>query len=503
MFKSLQQKRNLQWILFVLSFLLLLFFFIVNDKDDIYELNSSTEDGTIHVTWKNPIFKQNAKVKIVVYDNEQQLLEELLDLNNNRYDFNQGSNGDRYRFHVSLIGADGKESVGQDCASTFLSFGDEGDLATVVINTGNGEFPTFDESTHPPDMWGISIKNNNYLDTSFAIIRNNTCIYDDKAQIRVRGNTSAFYEKTPYKVRLSYNASIIDGDNTEASREYILIGNAINLKYPIGLYVAQKVMNQWEPAYEYVNLVINGDYRGCYLLIESIDKGSNKVDISNNGVIFENDVCWWNDKKYFKSTHQIEQMAYTFVYPQNATELNIADLKKEIEAFEDLLYAGNDEYEKYIDIDSFVSWVLTHVILGNMDFGGSNMYLHVDDLKDPDRSVIHMGPVWDFDEVFDERYLYDYAPIHSSDVFYYDRLFQQEHFCLLYSQKWGSISDVIKEDIIAYLAEIDSEFGTALQNGWNYDANRFRYSSTDLQAEEEKVIDWFTKKTEWMNDNMK
>ena len=503
MFKSLDRKRKLQWILFVLSFLLLLFFFLANDKDDIYELNSSTEDGIIHVTWKNPAGKKNDKVKIAVYSNDHLFTVELLDRKENEYLFDQGNNGDRYSFHVSLIDKDGKESAGQDCVSTFLRFGDTNDLATIVIRTGNGLLPVFDERKTPDDMWGMTIDNNTYLDASFELIRNGDRIYDEKAQIRVRGNTSAFHEKTPYKVRLSRDTAIFNGENIEAGREYVLLGNAINLNFPFGTFVARKTMDLWEPAFEYVNLIINGDYRGCYLLTETIDRGENKVNISDNGALFENDGYWWSDKNHFKSKHQIAQMGYTFVYPQNATELNIADLKKQIETFEDLLYKNDEGYENYIDMDSFVSWVLSQDLIGNLDQGGSNMYLYVDDLKDPDRSKICMGPLWDFDEIFREEHLLNYAKIHDSDVLYYDLLFQQGHFNELYVQKWISIRDEIKDAVASYLSEIDSGFGTALQNGWNYDANRFHYSPADLQAAEKRIIDWFAKKTEWMNENVR
>ena len=73
----------------------------------------------------------------------------------------------------------------------------------------------------------------------------------------------------------------------------------------------------------------------------------------------------------------------------------------------------------------------------------------------------------------------------------------------LYVQKWDSIKGEIKDAVASYLSEIDSGFGTALQNGWNYDANRFHYSPADLQAAEKRIIDWFAKKTEWMNENVR
>lgn len=70
---------------------------------------------------------------------------------------------------------------------------------------------------------------------------------------------------------------------------------------------------QWTPAYEYVNVMINGKYQGLYMLLESVERDDDcRINVSKNGYIFEYDMYWWKEDYYVKiPTYLPWKMYYT------------------------------------------------------------------------------------------------------------------------------------------------------------------------------------------------
>ena len=126
-------------------------------------------------------------------------------------------------------------------------------------------------------------------------------------------------------------------------------------KFPIqaftGLKMGLLVGLEWEPQWEYVNVVINGEYKGDYLLMESVEKEKGRVNIESTGYLLEDDAYWWNEDIYFKGNILLYKSGYTFKYPDNE-DLNdsiISNIKNFILEFEEALINDRD-ISQYIDI---------------------------------------------------------------------------------------------------------------------------------------------------------
>ena len=58
---------------------------------------------------------------------------------------------------------------------------------------------------------------------------------------------------------------------------------------------------EWQPRYDFVNVILNVDFLGCYWLVEAVGTGEYRCNIQDSGYLIECDAYWWNSNdEYFK-----------------------------------------------------------------------------------------------------------------------------------------------------------------------------------------------------------
>lgn len=329
--------------------------------------------------------------------------------------------------------------------ATLLARAQELGMPIVWINTTTGENPTC-EAIYPPEGCdGVSITNNEKLTGSMYITIGNDTLYrsgpyvEDQSgiTIRVRGNTTAANQnKFPYKVKLQKKADLLmrGNDDIYKDKDWVLLKSCW-YESLAGKYANRAIGMPWVPENQLVWVVLNGDFRGQYLLSESIKRNPKcRIDVSELGYIFEYDPYWWNEDYYIPSS--VYRYNYTLKYP-DATDITpeqenylirlIDSLEAETRA--DTVTSG------LIDLKSFARWLMVHDILGDRDYAGSNMYFEkYDTLETP----IRMSVPWDFGGCFTASRTEDWAAVHTR--WWFAPLFEQAdsalagHYCKLFDQ---------------------------------------------------------------------
>src|SRR5574344_599790 len=394
------------------------------------------------------------------------------------------------------------------------------ELPLVTIKTVNGETPTFSYVYPPEKCIGISITNNNYVCGRMTVSENNATTYDsgdyisDKSgmKIKIKGNTSAQMPCPHYKIKLSKKNDLIGGKYKY--KEWILLkicSLTSNIYSTLNTIVGQEVSRivglEWQPKCKFVNLVLNGNYRGLYLLSDAITTGESRCDIDSTGYFIENDPYWWNaDSIYFKTDYQNPWMGYTYKYPdpEDVTDSITNNIKNYILSFEDSLCTYRDfDLSRYIDIKSFAAWMLAHDILGIYDTSGANMYMYKHDFStnDPYSSKIKMGPMWDFDS----SYLVsdDWTKHHIVNIFYYPYLFRRHDFVTAYINLWNSISPDLCNNVNNLLDSIYKYEGEAIEESLTLDNQRWDAEYPDISKTIAFTKSWFEKRVNWINGNIK
>ena len=392
---------------------------------------------------------------------------------NSSWVFDEGKLNKLYTFEFNAISSINNIVTNKIEVSRYTLDNINFNIPTIEINTENYILPTFDKISAPIHNMGAGITNNEYVQSHLSIFDSEkNVVYESSesqkdysgSKIKIRGNTSAYLEKTPYKIKLSKKADLLKPfinrlPNCDYKhKEWLLLNTGVGsvFNYLVGTETNRYLGAESVPEYIYCCLLINGDFKGVYLLTESISRGTSneygfsRINVSKTGFIIENDAYWWNEDLYFESEHtSAYSTAYTFKYPDsddiNTESEEYMYIKNYINKLEEYLHHNDSNVFNYLDKDSFAIWILTHDLIGSYDAAGSNMYLTKYDSTD--NSKICMGPTWDYDRIFDTDT--NFSNHHFAIWFYYPLLFNYDEFldtyCSLYENK-----------ITSYKATIDS-----------------------------------------------
>lgn len=383
-------------------------------------------------------------------------------------------------------------------------------LPLVVINTLNDDEPTCDYVAGPYGI-GAGIKNATKVPGQLIIMKDSNVLYNsgsfekDKSgmTIKIRGNTSAYNEKKPYKIKLQKKADLLSRNNNDVykDKEWLLLKYA-DLRSVVGFKLNELIKMQWTPQYQLVNVVLNGDYRGLYLLTESIKRNSDcRIDVDKSGYIVEYDAYWWNEDVYFVSDW-LYSMNYTFKYPdeEDVTEEQIDYIKNYIKLLETCIIEGG-KYEDYLDVDSWARWILAHDILGTWDSYGSNIFITKYD--NTDNSKLMMANLWDFDSNYFMKDSWSVA--HVSSVFYFDKLFNSTNLIFkdTYKSVWNIINPIIFDEMITFLSSFEkSVLADCVDKSIIQDNKRWGATGLSVAEEIEITKSWFKSRQVFLNENI-
>lgn len=291
------------------------------------------------------------------------------------------------------------------------------DLPIVIINTNGQTIPDEPKITAqmkvidngPGQVNHISDPPNNY---------------NGFIGIERRGSTSQdLSDKKPYAVETRDAAGQdIDvpllGMPPEADWVFIAPYNDKSLvRDALALELARRIM-PWASRGRFVELMLNGQYQGVYFVAEKIKRDKNRVDISNltetdlagdeltGGYILKMDKTTGEASEGWVSPYPAQQGSwqstlYQFHYPQpeNILPVQAQYIEDWITEFEDLMTSQNyadplTGYPKYLDIQSFVDFVIINEMTKNVDAYRLSTFFYKD--KDSKNSRLFAGPVWDF-----------------------------------------------------------------------------------------------------------
>ena len=383
-------------------------------------------------------------------------------------------------------------------------------VPTLTVTTINEEMPTCDYVFPPTEGMGISTANQKKVPGRAVLSLNDSIIFDSGdyeedvsgMTIRIRGNTSAYYfSKKPYKIKLEKKADMLGRDESRFyDKNWILVSvYDQNINHILGLKMNEILgLGGWTPAYVCVELYLNKEYCGVYMLMENIRRNADcRIDVDKQtGYLIERDPYWWNEPLYFKTA--LYNKEYTFKYPEDdeVSDAQVEYIENWINDFEERI--DNGPYEDFIDVESFALWMLGHDLLGTYDSGGSNLFLTKYDNTTSDK--LKMSTLWDFDSAF--RNNNKWARIHEDSFFYYPLLFDSENptFRSVYKSLWNQNKDKWIDEMISFLQDFrDSESAYNLQAARMNEAEKLEYEPVSVYTNIEDAIQWFTERKEWLD----
>ena len=217
-------------------------------------------------------------------------------------------------------------------------------------------------------------------------------------KIRGRGNTSFQVAKCSYKIKFDRAVELF---GNPSSREWTLISNHFDLSL-VRNYLAYSVAGTFDrldstTSMQFVDLYINGEYRGVYLVCEQVEAGKDRVEISTDvssvdtGYLIELDDRLDGAGFYvggqFYGLKDPDTESYQFT-PEHMAFIS-AYVSSCVDAINGTDYA---KIESLIDTRSFAQAYIVFELFHCYDVGFSSFFMH----KDAGGKLV-CGPVWDFD----------------------------------------------------------------------------------------------------------
>lgn len=365
--------------------------------------------------------------------------------------------------------------------------------------------------------------------------------YEGRISIEIRGSSSKMFPKKSY----SFETQTIIGDNNNVSLLGMPSENDWVLHAPysdkslmrnvicFGIY---ERMGYWAPRTRFIDLYLNDDYQGIYVLTEKIKRDKNRLDIAK---ITEEDVSEEDisggyllqydryedltvNEYWFSPVRPIYEASYMHFeyFDPSADELSplqsgyIRDWINDLDAL--MSGAAYDDplsgYRAYMDVESFVDYLIFHELNKDVDAYRLSSFFYKE--NDRDGGLLKAGPPWDYNLTFansdyagDVQETYNWLYNRTVSPYWWRRLmndpwFENEVFCRwdslytnLYSEE--SVFEIMDSSLLVIDSSITKNFERWPVLGEYVWPN---YFVADTHEEEiDFMKDWISDRLEWMD----
>ncbi len=367
--------------------------------------------------------------------------------------------------------------------------------------------------------------------------------FDGDIMVELRGQSSLFFFP---KVGYGFETVDLNGNDIDTSflgfpaeEDWILHGpysDKTLMRNVLAMHLARK-MGQYASRTRYVELMVNGDYRGVYILMEKIKRDKNRVDIANlknediegeeltGGYVFKidkGDADW--ESNYNPVNNQNEKIRYQFVSPNrnNIQPEQATYLQSYIDSFETAVNSPQfnnniKSYDRFIDFTSFAEHFIHAELSKNVDAYRISSYFHKK--KITNGGLIHAGPVWDFNLSFGNSEYCNVADV--TGWMYYEhcgngnpnwwiKMLNDDEFTRILKCRWEELREgpFHKDSIFQFIDEQVAVLGDAVDR--NYERwpilNQYVWPNNVVTGSFEEEITYFKtnirNRLAWMDGNL-
>ena len=251
--------------------------------------------------------------------------------------------------------------------------------------------------------------------------------YDGPIGIKLRGNSSLGFPQKKYTIELRDK----EGRDVEASlmgmpahSDWVLLApysDVSTVRDPLAFQLWRD-MGHWGPRTQMVELTVNGEYRGIYILSEAIKRGQERVNIAKmkksdtqgrdvtGGYILRIDTYDEDDATFVSKVPGIgegnmtSQVIWSCIYPKKKKlqPEQFEYIQNYIDTVEQVIQSDSfadpvKGYARYIDVPSFVDYFIHTELSVNADGYKRSAYFYKEKQKANGKGgKLVAGPVWDY-----------------------------------------------------------------------------------------------------------
>ena len=288
--------------------------------------------------------------------------------------------GDKAILNVTIINSDGSKT---ETARPLVI----GDLNAMPTEIPHIYIMTDEYVEEIPDK-------ENYMTSTFRVKSSNS-EYKIAGEISIkgRGNSTWYYDKRPYRLKLTDKASLC---GMPEGKNFVLIAHYIDptlMSNPIAFKMASLLDMPFVNSAIPVEVTLNGKYRGSYMLTEDIGIRKTSVNIDEeNSVLFEIDANFDEEWQFKSPLYNLPVM----VKDPSMTQESFDYWKSDFEALERLLTKDTiktSDYADMLDLQSVANIMIINNMVGNYEIHHPKSLF----MYKTKGGKYHMGPAWDYD----------------------------------------------------------------------------------------------------------
>ena len=238
----------------------------------------------------------------------------------------------------------------------------------------------------------------------------------DSATTRLRGNASTQFPKKPYRIKFDSKQQPLDAP--AKAKKWTLInnyGDKTLMRNLLAFHISQQMGMPYTPYGRAVDVILNGEYKGCYQLCDQIEVNKNRVNIDEmedtdisgealtGGYLWEIDAYAYEEKSWFNSNHNIPVTIKSpdedDITPEQSRYIRDFFNAMEADVYGSHFMHPDNGWRRLLDAETF----LKHFLIGELS-GNTDTYWSVYQYKKRGEDKVYTGPVWDFDIAFDNDY---------------------------------------------------------------------------------------------------
>ena len=342
--------------------------------------------------------------------------------------------------------------------------------------------------------------------------------------IRGRGHGTWAADKKPYRFKLKESADLL---GMGRNKHWVLLANRYDvsmMRNRVAAYMGEQMGMPYVPQSRPVDLVVNGEYYGSYVLCEQVRIGENRIaidqldaddveepDVTGGYLLCLNPGYEEDAQNVFLTDRMVR---FGVEEPQFSDgEAGTKEQKEYITSYvrntEDAIFAydlrddSGVPYSEYMDLRSAADYWWIQEFTGNHDaFITSSTYLY------KKRSgKLYWGPLWDFDLSLGDG-------LDSTEGFLHRNMIWLDHlrahapeYQELLLERWAAMEPVIDE-LIRDGGVID-QYKEEIRKSWEDDQLRWPVLDDDgeavlqdLDAEADRMKTWIRQRRDWIRMNL-
>lgn len=221
--------------------------------------------------------------------------------------------------------------------------------------------------------------------------------FTQDCSLKVRGNTTAlsWVKKKSYNVKFDKKRDVL---GMGKAKKWVLNANTFDptlLRNYTAFSLAKELGIPYTSEFQMVEVWLDGKFNGCYLLMEPVQQGKERVDIdveSNGGMndfMIEYEKSREEDDETYITT---DGLRFIVSEPEDPTDEQVAYVKNTLHDVITAMRSGlREEVAAKVDIDSFAKFYVLNEYMKTYDFDMSSVFFYYKNGK------LYAGPPWDYD----------------------------------------------------------------------------------------------------------